>query len=384
MIFCRLSINDSKELVREAGERKTRFRALHASVEPRLSPSSDVHCLVDRRMMCPAAFLKTGKESKSCGQSQCCPVTSTRTRCSMKFHRAGNGDSGLSGNRKPKMVTLQRCNHPAKVGQKRRNVGRLLISVGSGPVGLRSIPTSFHQVDDGGPSGALVPADRRYVCRTLEHQVSAILQPMASEGSAPSGRAAMPLSRSDLGICPSPLVSGTTMARAPPRQPPRNLPNRYASLGFDVLVAPRHQPANKREPSVLDQGEVGVVRGLPREAVEAAKNARSLHVVVGERLRARSLPQNQVETHLKTIEQKAKNYQSAFAAFYGLAAQRELDLAPSDDQVVGVLLELNDFSESIAKNAFAGLCLIPGYQQLRFNPLLREVKTKWNTSTPRL
>ena len=63
-----------------------------------------------------------------------------------------------------KMVTLQRCNHPAKVGQKRRNVGRLLISVGSGPVGLHSIPTSFHQVDDGGPGGALVPADRRYVC----------------------------------------------------------------------------------------------------------------------------------------------------------------------------------------------------------------------------
>ena len=71
-MFCRISTNDSKELVREAGERKTRFRALHASVEPRLSPRSDVHCLVDRRMTCPVAFLRTGKESKSCGQSQCC------------------------------------------------------------------------------------------------------------------------------------------------------------------------------------------------------------------------------------------------------------------------------------------------------------------------
>ena len=78
-------------------------------------------------------------------------------------------------------------------------------------------------------------------------------------------------SRSGFGVHLPHMVSGAAMARASPRQLPSNLPKRYASSGFDVLVAPRHQLANKGQPSVQDLGEVGVVRGLPQEAVEAAK-----------------------------------------------------------------------------------------------------------------
>ena len=178
------------------------------------------------------------------------------------------------------------------------------------------------------------------------------------------------------------MVTIATTARVSPRQPPRDLPNRYVSLGFTVLVAPPHQLESQGQPSVQVEGEVGVLRELPWEAVEAAKNAPCLHVVVGERLRAMGLPPNQVEAHLKTIEQKAKNYQFASAAFNGLSAHRGFNSAASHDKVVGVLLELNAFLESRAKNGFAGLCLVPGYHQLRFNPLLKEVYTKWNTSNP--
>ena len=53
------------------------------------------------------------------------------------------------------------------------------------------------------------------------------------------------------------------------------------------------------------------------------------------------------------------------------------------DQVAGLLLEFDKLLPSQARHAYASLILIPGLGQLAFNPLLRQVKKQWNTSSPR-
>ena len=60
--------------------------------------------------------------------------------------------------------------------------------------------------------------------------------------------------------------------------------------------------------------------------------------------------------------------------------QKFLDLNFSLDQVAEHLVLLHGVSVSQARSAYAALLLIPGFDQLRFNPLLCRCKKLWNVS----
>lgn len=47
------------------------------------------------------------------------------------------------------------------------------------------------------------------------------------------------------------------------------------------------------------------------------------------------------------------------------------------------MLKLHEYSPSQARNAYAGMLLIPGYSALRFLDMLKACKKQWNTSTPK-
>ena len=49
-------------------------------------------------------------------------------------------------------------------------------------------------------------------------------------------------------------------------------------------------------------------------------------------------------------------------------------------QVAGLLVQFNEIMPAQARHAYASLLLIPGMDQLAFNPLLRQVKKLWNKS----
>ena len=57
-----------------------------------------------------------------------------------------------------------------------------------------------------------------------------------------------------------------------------------------------------------------------------------------------------------------------------------MDLNFSLDQVAEHLVLLHGVSVSQARSAYAALLLIPGFDQLRFNPLLCRCKKCWNVS----
>ena len=49
--------------------------------------------------------------------------------------------------------------------------------------------------------------------------------------------------------------------------------------------------------------------------------------------------------------------------------------------VASALLSLSELSISEARNAYSGVCLLPGFEALKFCPFLRPLKRIWNTST---
>ena len=52
-------------------------------------------------------------------------------------------------------------------------------------------------------------------------------------------------------------------------------------------------------------------------------------------------------------------------------------------EIASQLLKLNVFQTHQARNAYSALLLIPGLDQLRFPPLLKQIKRGWNQSVPK-
>ena len=51
--------------------------------------------------------------------------------------------------------------------------------------------------------------------------------------------------------------------------------------------------------------------------------------------------------------------------------------------MAGTLVEFAEFSVHQARNAYSGLLLVPGWDQLRFNVLLKPLKKQWSSSKPK-
>ena len=49
-------------------------------------------------------------------------------------------------------------------------------------------------------------------------------------------------------------------------------------------------------------------------------------------------------------------------------------------EVAGALLDLHKKSPSQARNAYSAVLLIPGFEQVRFHPVLAPYKRLWNTN----
>ena len=66
-----------------------------------------------------------------------------------------------------------------------------------------------------------------------------------------------------------------------------------------------------------------------------------------------------------------------------MALRDGLTIDSPSDSFAGLLLELDSYSSSTARNAYSALLLIPGFQSIRFHPLLSHVRKSWNKHTPK-
>ena len=66
-----------------------------------------------------------------------------------------------------------------------------------------------------------------------------------------------------------------------------------------------------------------------------------------------------------------------------MALRDGLTIDSPSDLFAALLIELDSYSPSTARNAYAALLLIPGFQSIRFHPLLTRVHKSWNKHTPK-
>ena len=91
---------------------------------------------------------------------------------------------------------------------------------------------------------------------------------------------------------------------------------------------------------------------------------------------------HKIDSHIKKLG-SPKRYQLAFAVLFAMALRDGLTIDSPSDSFAGLLLELDSYSSSTARNAYSALLLIPGFQSIRFHPLLSHVRKSWNKHTPK-
>ena len=76
-----------------------------------------------------------------------------------------------------------------------------------------------------------------------------------------------------------------------------------------------------------------------------------------------------------------RRYDSAFKKLFVLLTDKGLDpVTCCVNDAAQAIIKLHALSASDARNAYSALCLLPGFQGIRFSPLLYPFKKQWNVS----
>ena len=181
----------------------------------------------------------------------------------------------------------------------------------------------------------------------------------------------------------NPLGHDRPVAEQVAGQPPLDLPHGDPFLGLRVLVAPVSQAAGAREQGGQSTPGMGDVFGRMGDSVPPHPMAPPLHCVIRGVLQRREVPTEGIDSYLKNLGSLAR-YDCAFRRLWSLFVDRGLcPESASVWDVASLLLRLHEKSPSQARHAYAGMLLVPGFEQLRFCPLFSRVGKAWNASQPR-
>ena len=100
-------------------------------------------------------------------------------------------------------------------------------------------------------------------------------------------------------------------------------------------------------------------------------------------LEQQKVPSEDIDLYLGSMK-SLKRYDLPFRKLWALMELKGIDIKdPTVQSVASGLIQLNLLSQSEARNAYSACLLIPGFQSLRFNPLLTPVKKLWNKGGPK-
>ena len=128
----------------------------------------------------------------------------------------------------------------------------------------------------------------------------------------------------------------------------------------------------------------GDVYELCRRAHATAALASSLYSSVWKVLESKEMSHEEINLFLSS-KRSMERYDRAFRVFYQFCTfmlEKENIAAKPEDlhiaQIAGKLLVFNKCSESQARNAYAALVMVPGFDQLRSTSILSTCKKSWN------
>ena len=154
-------------------------------------------------------------------------------------------------------------------------------------------------------------------------------------------------------------------------------------MGWDTVVAPLNSASHQGDPHGFDRPPLGDVPKLPGRGDASYEMAPSLPAIIRQTLQGREVSPENIDLYLS----KQKNlgrYDRAFRKLWAFCTMQGGDpTSMSCDEVAGWLLRLNEFHPHEARNAYAGLILVPGWEGLRFSQIVKECKQDWNSSIPK-
>ena len=181
-------------------------------------------------------------------------------------------------------------------------------------------------------------------------------------------------------LCKPPMENYFKLAAKVVGKPPPKMSDGHPPLGWCTMVAPTSKTAVPPHPSICNTSLSRDVQKLPGGIYATTQVAPSLHSVIRKTLEGKQISPEDIDLYLK--EQKSiARYDSAFKLLWAICIEKDLPLEDlSIYQLASQIVYLNKFSPSQARNAYSAMLLIPGWDQLRFCPLLHQCKRNWNYS----
>ena len=149
------------------------------------------------------------------------------------------------------------------------------------------------------------------------------------------------------------------------------------TLGWECVVAPLNSLAQPESSSSSSSPTMGSVPELPRGIDAPSPVAPNLCDVVREALQRKQVPSENISFYLSEVKNCAR-YNRAFQKLWQFCSSRGADPSTMTTfEAASWLLQFTERSPHEARNAYAGLLLIPGWESLRFCTLIKQCKVKW-------
>jgi hypothetical protein len=237
-----------------------------------------------------------------------------------------------------------------------------------GPSVVPILPKALH---------AVCPPSSGHVCQPKQSATPQVLLPPPSLGGLNGGRLALSLARGGL-LCQPSVASHSSMAQPVEGTPSSHLHGSRPLLGFCNLVAPTSETARASESVSGHSTFSRDVSKLLGATHATPKVAPPLHNIIRSLLQRRQVSDEGIQAYLSKCKALPR-YDNAFNALWHRCSQHNVVLLDASlDVIASELLLLHQVSPPQARHAYSALLWLPGFDQLRFSPLLASVRREWN------
>ena len=145
-------------------------------------------------------------------------------------------------------------------------------------------------------------------------------------------------------------------------------------LGFKCMVAPVSETACEGDPSIPHTPLSRDVQELLGRINASSQVAPSLCMVIRQGLQTKQVSDEAANTFLGDLKSLTR-YDRSFKLFWAFCNIKGLNAVQATlSEIAGMTLEFDRIMPTQSRFAYASLLLIPGLEQLTFNPLLRHNK----------
>ena len=162
------------------------------------------------------------------------------------------------------------------------------------------------------------------------------------------------------------------------------MPVRPPLLGWSEFLGPTAKAARHGCPPNPHKTPGGFYFGIVTGTPCHLPGGPPLPHIIGILLEGKQVSPQNIKNYLTTLGD-LRQYDRAFKFLWHMACQENLDLAKATpEQIACLLVRMNSTLPcTLARNAYSALTMLPGYEGIKFSPLLKRCKREWASSIPK-